>query len=367
MGHLPAATVPEPPGGGSGTPGGPDTPGSGGPDPAGDRRGAPGGGFWRYLGARVSGAAVSLVLVLFSAFFIFRVIGGDPVKAVVGEAPTTPEQQQAIRERLGLDDPLGVQFWDYVTSVLTLDFGTSYVSGAQVTDLLWSRLPATLLLTGTALVLAAGLGVWIGARAGWRQGSRFERSQVGIALTLWSAPTFWLGMIVIIVFSVKLGLFPVNGMHSARGVADGFWPEAVDVAHHLVLPACTMAAVIYAQYVLIMRSSILEEKGNDYLTVARAKGLRDAVVRRRHAVPNALLPTVTLIALQFGAIFNGALLTETIFSWPGLGLLFYQAIKGPDIPLLQVLFLFFAGTTVLANLLADVLYRFLDPRVRSSA
>jgi peptide/nickel transport system permease protein len=156
-------------------------------------------------------------------------------------------------------------------------------------------------------------------------------------------------------------------MRSGRGVADAFWPQFLDVAHHLVLPALTMAAVIYAQYVLIMRSSILEERGNDYLTVAKAKGLRDDLVRRRHALPNALLPTVTLIALQFGAIFNGALLTETIFSWPGLGLLFYQAIRVPDIPLLQLLFIFFAGTTIIANLLADILYRFLDPRVRSSA
>ncbi|AYY12765.1 ABC transporter permease [Actinobacteria bacterium YIM 96077] len=323
--------------------------------------------LWRYLAGRISGAAVSMILVLFSAFFIFRIIGGDPVRAIGGDSPMTPEQRAEIEERLGLNEPMAVQFWEYVKDLFTLDWGESYVSSAQVTDLMWDRLPNTLLLTGTALILAAGLGIWIGARAGWKQGSFFEKSQVGISLTLWSAPTFWLGMIVIIVFSVELGMFPVNGMRSTRGVADGFWPEALDVAHHLVLPAVTMAAVIYAQYVLIMRSSILEERNNDYLTVARAKGLRDAVVRRRHAVPNAMLPTVTLIALQFGAIFNGALLTETIFSWPGLGLLFYQAIKIPDIPLLQLLFIFFAGTTILANLLVDILYRFLDPRVRRSA
>jgi peptide/nickel transport system permease protein len=306
-------------------------------------------------------------LVLFSAFFIFRVIGGDPVRAIGGDSPMTPEQRAEIEERLGLNEPLSVQFWEYVKSLFTLDWGTSYVNNQEVTTLLLNRLPNTLLLTATALVLAAGFGVWVGARAGWKQGSLFEKTQVGISLALWSAPTFWLGMIVIIVFSVQLGLFPVNGMRSGRGVADAFWPQFLDVAHHLVLPALTMAAVIYAQYVLIMRSSILEERGNDYLTVAKAKGLRDDLVRRRHALPNALLPTVTLIALQFGAIFNGALLTETIFSWPGLGLLFYQAIRVPDIPLLQLLFIFFAGTTIIANLLADILYRFLDPRVRSSA
>ncbi|GAA1932701.1 ABC transporter permease [Streptomyces sodiiphilus] len=357
MDIQPTTGVPAPPHGESGTPGG-------------DSRHRPAGAagdFWRFLALKASGAAVSLVLVLFSAFFIFRVIGGDPVKAIGGDSAMTPEQRAEIEERLGLNEPLSVQFWEYLRSVFTLDWGTSYVNNQDVTALLWDRLPATLLLTGTALAVAAGLGVWIGARAGWTQGSRFERVQVGLSLALWSAPTFWLGMIVIIVFARYLDLFPVNGMRSARGVGGDALSQALDVAHHLVLPALTMAAVIYAQYVLIMRSSILEEKGNDYLTVAKAKGLRDDVVRRRHAMPNALLPTVTLIALQFGAIFNGALLTETIFSWPGLGLLFYQAIRIPDIPLLQLLFIFFAGTTILANLLADILYRFLDPRVRTSA
>ncbi|MDB1087909.1 ABC transporter permease [Streptomyces sp. ACA25] len=360
MGIHPTAQVPASPSGGAGTPGG-DTHPHETPHPG------SGGDFWRFLAVKASGAAVSLVLVLFSAFFIFRVIGGDPVKAIGGDTGLTPGQRAEIEERLGLNEPLGVQFWEYVTGVVTLDWGTSYVNNQEVTTLLWARLPNTLLLTITALLLAAGFGMWIGARAGWKQGSRFEKSQVGISLALWSAPTFWLGMIVIIVFSVKLGLFPVNGMRSARGVGDDLWSQTVDIAHHLVLPAVTMAAVIYAQFVLIMRSSILEERGNDYLTVAKAKGLRDDAVRRRHAVPNALLPTVTLVAVQVGTVFNGALLTETIFSWPGLGLLFYQAIRVPDIPLLQLLFIFFAGTTILANMLADILYRFLDPRVRSSA
>ncbi|NEE00012.1 ABC transporter permease [Phytoactinopolyspora halotolerans] len=366
MGNLSTTPPSVSPSGGAG--GGDDAGYSAGTTPPGGvHRSAARRELWRFLAGRVSGAVVSMLLVLLSAFFIFRVIGGDPVRAVGGDSPMTPEQRAEIEERLGLNEPLRVQFWEYVKDVFTLDWGQSYVSSAQVTDLMWDRLPNTLLLTGTALILAAGLGVWIGARAGWRQGSTFEKTQVGISLTLWSAPTFWLGMIVIIVFSVRLDLFPVNGMRSARGGDQDFLPDLLDVAHHLVLPACTMAAVIYAQYVLIMRSSILEERGNDYLTVAKAKGLRDDVVRRRHAVPNALLPTVTLIALQFGAIFNGALLTETIFSWPGLGLLFYQAIKIPDIPLLQVLFIFFAGTTILANMLADIIYRFLDPRVRRSA
>jgi peptide/nickel transport system permease protein len=188
---------------------------------------------------------------------------------------------------------------------------------------------------------------------------------VGVALTLWSAPTFWLGMIIIMVFARGLGLFPINGMISPY-TPPGFWPQTLDILHHLVLPALTMTAVIYAQYVLVMRSSILDEMGNDYLTTARAKGLREDDVRRRHAVPNALLPTVTLVFLQLGSVVGGAVLTETVFSWPGLGLLAYEALKIPDLPLLQGTFVFFSSAVILANLAADLVYRLLDPRVRTA-
>lgn len=319
----------------------------------------------RFVAVRVGGAVVSLVLVLVSAFFIFRVLGGDPVAAMTRDSPATPKQKAALREQLGLNDPLGAQFVDYLRDVASGRLGVSYQSRSPVMELIVARLPATVLLTGTALVLAAGVGLWIGSRAGWRSGSRFDRAHVGVSLALWSTPTFWLGLVVVMVFGRGLGWFPVNGMRSAR-VGDGWWVGAVDVAHHLVLPAVTMAAVIYAQYVLIMRSSIMEEKGADYVLTARAKGLTDAGVRRRHAVPNALLPTVTLVFLQLGSVVGGAVLTETVFSWPGLGLLTYQALKIPDIPLLQGTFVFFSAAVIVANTLADIVYRLLDPRVRVS-
>lgn len=319
----------------------------------------------RFVAVKLGGAAVSLLLVLVSAFFIFRVLGGDPVSAMTRDSPATPQQKEALRRQLGLDKSLGEQFVDYVRDVLSLRLGVSYQSRTPVMELIWERLPATVLLTGTALVLAAGVGLWIGSRAGWRPGSRFDKAHVGVSLTLWSTPTFWLGLVAVMVFGRVLGWFPVNGMRSARG-ADGFFAEVVDVAHHLVLPAVTMAAVIYAQYVLIMRSSIMEEKHADYVLTARAKGLTDEVVRRRHAVPNALLPTVTLVFLQLGGVVGGAVLTETVFSWPGLGLLTYEALKIPDIPLLQGTFVFFSAAVIVANAAADIFYRVLDPRVRVS-
>ncbi|MGH8876931.1 MAG: ABC transporter permease [Stackebrandtia sp.] len=323
------------------------------------------GAMLRFVAVKLAGAVVSLGLVLVSAFFIFRVVGGDPVSAMTRDSPATPEQKAALRHELGLDKPLSGQFVDYVREMVSLRLGVSYQSRQPVIDVIGARLPATVLLTGTALVLAAGVGLWIGSRAGWRAGSRFDRAHVGVSLTLWSAPTFWLGLMVVMLFGRVLGWFPVNGMRSAR-VGDAWWQQVLDVAHHLVLPSVTMAAVIYAQYVLIMRSSIVEEKSADYVMTARAKGLRDDVVRRRHAVPNALLPTVTLVFLQLGAVVGGAVLTETVFSWPGLGLLTYQALRIPDIPLLQGTFVFFSAAVIVANVCADIVYRFLDPRVRAS-
>jgi peptide/nickel transport system permease protein len=322
-------------------------------------------GAARYAAGKLGGAAVSLLMVVFSAFFLFRILGGDPVDALTRDVPTTPAERAELRRQLGLDKPLWLQFVDYLQGVVTGDLGESYQYQQPVTDLIVERLGATVLLTGTALVLAASLGLWIGTRAGWRQGSRFDKVQVGISLTLWSAPTFWFGMIIIMVFARYLGLFPINGMVAPR-TPDAFWPQTLDTLHHLVLPAVTMTAVIYAQYVLVMRSSILDEMGNDYLTTARAKGLRDSVVRSRHAVPNALLPTVTLVFLQLGGVVGGAVLTETVFSWPGLGLLAYQALRIPDLPLLQGTFLFLSTAVILANTAADIVYRFLDPRVRPS-
>ncbi len=325
----------------------------------------PGIGMARYVAGKLGGAAVSLLMVVFSAFFLFRILGGDPVDALTRDVPTTPAERAELRRQLGLDQPLWLQFVDYLRGVLTGDLGESYQYQQPVTALIIERLGATVLLTGTALVVAASLGLWIGTRAGWRQGSRFDKVQVGISLTLWSAPTFWFGMIIIMVFARYLGLFPINGMVAPR-TPDAFWPQTIDTLHHLVLPVLTMTAVIYAQYVLVMRSSILDEMGNDYLTTARAKGLRDSDVRSRHAVPNAMLPTVTLVFLQLGAVVGGAVLTETVFSWPGLGLLAYQALRIPDLPLLQGTFLFLSTAVILANTAADLVYRFLDPRVRHS-
>ncbi|AXG82914.1 ABC transporter permease [Streptomyces paludis] len=312
----------------------------------------------------MGGAAVSLFAVLVTSFFLFRIVPGDPVRAMTHGVPTSPEQMATLRRQFGLDLPLWRQFTEYCAKALTGDLGTSYQFHAPVGELIAEKLPATLLLTGVAVVIYSALGLWLGTRAAWRSGGLGDRLSTGLALTLWSVPAFWLGLLLIIFFSVGIGpvpgLFPTGGMESGDSSGFGY---VLDVAHHLVLPVITLVAVGYAQTLLVMRSSLLDEMGADYLTTARAKGLRDALVRRRHAVPNALLPTVTMVFINLGHVAAGSILVETVFSWPGLGGLFYQALSVPDLPLVQGLFVVFAGAMILMNLLADLLHPLLDPRV----
>ncbi|MFC7813466.1 ABC transporter permease [Streptomyces sp. NPDC057367] len=319
----------------------------------------------RYVAGKLAGAAVSLFAVLVTSFFLFRMIPGDPVKFMTGGRPVSADQIAAYRREFGLDLPLWRQFTEYCGKALTGDLGTSYQFRAPVVDKITEALPNTLLLTGTAFVLYTALGAFLGTRSAWRHGRLGDRLNTGLALTLYSVPSFWLGLLLIIVLSVGVdplpGLFPTGGMESGGG-EEGF-AYVVDVAHHLVLPVVTLVAVEYGQTLLVTRSALLDEMGGDYLTTARAKGLRDDLVRRRHAVPNALLPTVTLVFVNLGRTVAGVILVETVFSWPGLGGLFYQALSVPDLPLVQGLFFVFAAAVILMNTMADLLYPLFDPRV----
>ncbi|PBC60874.1 ABC transporter permease [Streptomyces sp. Tue6028] len=320
--------------------------------------------YLRYVAGKLGGAAVSLLAVLVTSFFLFRLIPGDPVKYMTGGRQVSAEQLANYRKEFGLDLPMWEQFTDYCGKALTGDLGTSYQFRAPVIDKITEALPNTLLLTGTAFVLYTALGIFIGTRSAWRNGGLSDRVNTGLALTLYSIPSFWLGLLLIIVFSVGMGpipgLFPTGGMES--GGNEGF-AYVMDVAHHLILPVVTLVAVEYGQTLLVTRSALLDEMGSDYLTTARAKGLRDDLVRRRHAVPNALLPTVTLIFINLGRTVAGVILVETVFSWPGLGGLFYQALSVPDLPLVQGLFFVFAAAVIVMNTLADLIYPLLDPRV----
>lgn len=317
----------------------------------------------RYYLTKLGGAALSLAMVIVLGFFAFKILPGDPVATIARQRQMTSEQMDLLREQFGLNKPLWQQFIDYLGNVFTLNFGESYVYKTSVASLIGQYFWPTILLTGTAAILAIALGLWLGQKAAWKHGSRFDKMVSSSSLVFWSVPTFWLGLILLMVFGGTLQWFPTGGMRSPNPPSDPLG-AAVDIASHMVLPVITMVAVVYAQYLMVMRSSLIEEMSADYLTTARAKGLRDDLVRRRHAVPNALLPTVTLIFMHLGGLIAGAVTVETIFSWPGLGKLTYEAISGPDLPLLQGTFVVFSAIIIVMNLIADLIYRQLDPRVR---
>lgn len=273
------------------------------------------------------------------------------------------EQIETLREQYGLNKPLFQQFFDFIGNVFTLNFGESYVYRRPVSELIGQYFWPTILLTGTAAILAIALGLWLGQRSAWRHGGMFDKIASGVSLVFWSVPTFWLGLILLMVFGGTLRWFPTGGMRSPGAPTDPLG-LTLDVIAHMVLPVLTMVAVVFAQYLMVMRSSLIEEMNADYLTTARAKGLREDLVRERHAVPNALLPTVTLVFMHIGGLIAGAVTVETVFSWPGLGKLTFEAIQGPDLPLLQGTFVVFSAIIIVMNLLADLIYRQLDPRVR---
>jgi peptide/nickel transport system permease protein len=326
------------------------------------------GGRGRYIAGKLSGAVLSLMFVLVFNFFLFRILPGDPAKSLTRNRYVPASQVAEITKRFGLDKPLPQQFVDYIRSTLHGDLGISYQYQQPVTHLIAQRMWPTILLVGLSTILSTVIGLWFGIHGAWQRGSKFDKVTMGFSLTLYAMPEFWLGLLLLVAFAVGIGpfhgIFPTGGMQTAdvtyHGVRD--W---LDIANHLFLPCLTLTLAYFAEYHLIMRSSLLEEKTEDYLLTARAKGLRDALVRRKHAVPNALLPTVTLVLLNFGFVVSGAITVETVYSWPGLGLLSYNALNGPDIPLLQGVFLLFSAAVILFNLFADVVYGFLDPRVSS--
>lgn len=326
------------------------------------------GTYGRYVLGRCLGALGSLAFMLVVSFFLFRVLPGDPARTLGRGRFTTPEQLEEFNRTYGLDQSLPRQFVTFLTNTLSGDLGISLRYRVPVSDLILDRFWPTLLLVGTSTVLAMLIGVWIGVRGAWSRGGRFDKVSTGTSLTLYSMPEWWLGLLLIAVFAVGLGpvpgLFPTGGLHSIDADPSSV-SGVLDTIRHLTLPVTTLTLAYLADYALIMRSSLLDELGEDYLTTARAKGLRDVQVRNRHAVRNALLPTTTVAALNIGFVVTGAITVETVFSIPGLGLLATEALTVPDYWVLQGTFLVASAGVIVANLAANLLYGLLDPRVRT--
>jgi peptide/nickel transport system permease protein len=306
----------------------------------------------------------TLLFVLVLNFFLFRILPGDPERTLTRLQRASPSTIEEVKRELGLDRPLTVQFFDYLGDTARGELGISYVFSRPVSEVIGNALWPTILLVGVATVGATVIGTLMGIWGAWRRGSAVDTSMLGFGLVTYAMPEFWLGMLLILGFAVTLDWFPTAFM-STPGLAEASaGAQLVDTLEHLFLPALTLVLALLGEYALIMRSSVIEAMNEDYVTTARAKGMREALVLRRHVVPNALLPVVTLAALHLGFIVSGAITVETVFSWPGLGQLTFRAIKGgPDYPLLQGLFLLFSVAVIFANLAADLLLGILDPRI----
>ena len=321
-----------------------------------------------YVARRVSEAAVTILLIVIVNFLLFRAMPGSPERILLGRIPNvTPEVIQATRERWGLDKPvIPDQLIAYVGSVARADLGFSITArGQTVTDVIAQRLWPTVILFGLGEALAIVIGLGLGAYSGWRRGGPIDYLGNGLSLILYATPYFLLGMGLLLVFATALGWFPTHGMLPVGRTYPDVFARLADFAAHLVLPLATVALGLIGQYAIVMRSSIVETMGEDYVTTARAMGLRDGRVLRRHALPNALLPTVTLVAINLGYVVAGAITVEVVFNWPGLGTLTVEALTARDYPVLQGVFLLLSVAVVLANLAADLIYGLLDPRVRT--
>jgi peptide/nickel transport system permease protein len=301
-----------------------------------------------YLARRLLQAALILLGVSFITFFLLYVLPADPVRQIAGRSATA-QTVENIRTQLGLDQPFIVQYWRYLTGLLQGDMGRSYLQRSEVADLIAARLPATLLLMAAAIACELVFGLTMGVVAALRRGTAVDTGLMLTSFVAVSAPQFVVGLLLLYVFAVKLGWFPIGGYGTAA---------------HVVLPAVTLGILGSGWYARMMRSSMIDVLRQDYIRTARAKGL----VRRRiilgHALPNAILPIVAMIGIDIGIFMGGIVVVESVFGWPGIGQLSWQAIQRVDIPIIMGVTLVSACAIVLGNLLADLVTPFIDPRIR---
>jgi peptide/nickel transport system permease protein len=329
-------------------------------------------GLREFIIRRIINSFILIIGAITFNFFVFRLMPGDPVSILISGnlEVNNAELAELLRALWGLNEPIHVQFGVYVVNMFTFNFGNSFTEGYRpVIESIAVRLPNTLLLMGTAALLTIVIGVITGVAAAAKRGGKFDMGTVTSALAFYSIPTFWLGMVFILAFGFYLrlptgqALFPYSGTVSVPAYDDPLL-YGLDVAHHLVLPSITLALVSYGGYMLVMRNNLIDVLTEDYIVTARAKGVDERTVLYKHAMRNAILPLVTMIAFTFGGLIGGATLTETVFNWYGLGSYIFASVMQQNYPVLQAIFYILALTTIIANFVADLMYGFLDPRVR---
>jgi peptide/nickel transport system permease protein len=316
-----------------------------------------------YIGRQLLTIIPTVLLSIVVNFALLHAAPGDPARIYAGMDTATETQIAAMREDLGLDQPLLVQFFNYVKELLHGNLGMSLAFRQPVFDLIMERLPETLLLTLTSAVIAFVIGTLLGAVAARKQDSPTDIGLSFASYVFFSVPAFWLGLLLILVFASKLEWFPTSGMRTARAEYTGL-RDWVDVAYHMVLPALTLILVQVPIFYRITRSSVAQQQREDYVTTFRATGIPEGRIFRRYALRNAILPTVTVFGLNLGYVVTGAALVEIIFAWPGIGRLALDAVYKRDYPLLLGIYLMLAVSISIAILITDVVYALLDPRIR---
>lgn len=300
-----------------------------------------------FLAKRILQAIPVLLIILTLVFFLVNV-AGDPVASMLGEE-ATPAQIEAVRHSLGLDRPLYIQYGDYMWSALQGDFGDSYRFKQPALGLALERLPITLTLAVTGIIIAVLLAVPIGVIAAIRRGGAIDNALSALAVVAKAMPNFWLGIMLILVFAVQLRFFPVSG---------------ADTWKNVVLPSLALATGVGAEITMLVRSSVIEELGNDYVRTARGKGLKESTILRSHALRNAFVPVASIVLLQFAQIVGGSIIVETVFAWPGLGQLLVNAVTNKDLPLVQVGVFVVAVMIIIVNICGDIIFRLADRRIK---
>ena len=297
-------------------------------------------------------------------FFLLQLAPGDAAQVLAGEAgAATPEYMAALRAQFGLDQPLLVQFWKYILNLAHFNLGYSFRHGMPVAQLIGERVPATLLLMGASILFAVVAGATLGAIAAYRAGRIADVVISTLALVFFATPLFWIGLMLVVVFSVWLDWLPVGGMFTIEAGFTG-WKYVLDIARHLVLPAVTLGLFYMAVYTRLMRATMIEVRRQDFVRTAVAKGARPPRVLFAHVLRNALLPLVTMLGVQVSSIIGGAVLVETVFSWPGLGRLAFEALFQRDFNLLLGILLCSSIVVIVVNWVVDFVYTRLDPRIR---
>lgn len=320
-------------------------------------------GLKGYIAKRTVYTFVLLLLVVTLNFIIFRLMPADPLSIIASGSRLKPEQIEILKRRFHIEEPLHLQYIYYMANLLQGEFGYSFRTQRPIAEEMMLHLPNTLLLLGVATLISVVLGMVLGIIAAARHGKPIDVTLLLLGMTTYALPTFWIGLMLLLVFGFYLGLFPLRGTISVPPPADPV-SAALDLLWHLTLPATTLVLFSFAQYAVIMRNSLLGVLTEDYILTARAKGLSEHAILFKHALRNAMLPMVTIIAIGFGGVVSGAIITETVFSWDGMGSYMWAAIEVADYPVLQAVFFVIAVFTILANFIADLIYGWLDPRIK---